>query len=451
MAKMAEKVKWESYGSPVVRKKSKFALGFIIYMLALLLIVLAGLALLWGRLDAYEQSRPGHAMEDLIARSDSAYWRGILVERGVEGRYADTLELDNASFYKRVELYTDEEPAYGIRFGDENMLIVRLKEARKLSFGYHLWQVGSIDVVESSLCIYAPADAVIRVHGKELGRDCLVRENAQKLSLGIFEQNRQDIGGLAKYQPGNVYDIEGVTVEDSGGNQLELSYSSGKSYYYPPLMDDYTVTVPSGSVVTVNGIVLDRKNALLETKTDEDFEGIEDFLSFVPGQDVYKLSGLVKAPDITVETAAGNRLVSVREGRDFLYEIEDEIPETMAEYVMEVFDAYIAYNGNRNDQLEQNYSRYISYLVPGSEAEIRAKKAIASLRWVRGRDTRLRDAGIKKYMAYSEDFFACQINYSLVDDKASENVNAYLFIFCKYNGKWRIVRVLNKTSYLMST
>lgn len=449
MARMTEKEKKGSYVSSVNRKKNKFAVGFSVYMLALLLIVLVGLALLWRRLDAYEQSRPGHAMEDLLARSDSAYWRGILVERGVEGRYADTLELDNASFYKRVELYTDEEPAYGIRFGDENMLIVRLREAQKLSYGYHLWQVGSIDVVASSLCIYAPADAVIRVHGKELGRNCLVRENAQELSLGIFEQNRKDINGLAKYQPGNVYDMEGVTVEDSGGNPLELSYSSGNSYYYPPLMDDYTVTVPTGSVVTVNGIVLDGKNAALETKADEDFEGIEDFLPFVPGWDVYKLTGFVMPPEITVEAGGGNRLVSAGKDRDYLYEIEDEMPEKLAGYVMEAFDAYIAYSGNRNSETDQNYSRYMAYLLPGSEAAVRAQKARASIKWVHGRDIRLKSAGIARYIAYSDDLFACQINYSLVEDELKD-ANAYLFIFCKYNGKWRIVRVLNKTSFLMN-
>lgn len=451
MARMAEKEKKGSYVSPVVRKKSKFALGFIIYMLALLLIVLVGLALLWRRLDAYEQSRPGHAMEDLLARSDSAYWRGILVERGVEERYVDTLELNNASFYKRVEYYTNEEPAYGIRFGNENMLIVRLKEAQPLSFGYHLWQVGNIDVVESGLCIYAPADAVIRAHGREIGRDCLVRENAQELSLGVFEQGRQDIGGLAKFQPGNIYDIESVTVEDSRGNPLELSYSSEKSYYYPPLMDDYTVTVPAGSVVTVNGIALDGKNAALETKADEDFEGIEDFLPFVPGWDVYRLAGFVRTPDITVKTAADNRLVSVGESRDYLYEIEDEIPEALSQYVMEVFDAYIAYSGNRGGNLAQNYARYQAYLVPGSEAAKRARQAQESLSWMSGRDTRLKSAGISKYVSYSEELFTCQINFSLVDDVAEEDANAYLFVFCKYNGKWRLVRVLNKTSFLLHT
>lgn len=435
--------------TPINRKKNKFAVGFMIYMLALLLIVLGGLALLWRRMDVYEQSRPEHEMEALLAAgSDGAYWREILIGKGVSEHYVDTLELDRASFYKRMEFYTDSEPVYGVRFGNENMLIVRLREGRKLSFGYYLWQIGSIDVVESSLCIYAPADAVIRVHGRELGRDCLVQENVQELSLSIFERNRQDIEGLAKYQPGNVYDMEGVTVEDSSGNLLELSYSSGKSFYYPPLMDDYTITVPSGSSVTVNGIVLDGENAETETTMDADFEGIEDFLPFVPEQSVYRLSGLIMPPEITVETAGGNHLVSSGEGRNYLYEIEDEIPEELAGYVMKAFDAYIAYSGNRNSETDQNYNRYMAYLVPGSEAAVRARKAKMSVIWMPERDTRLKSAGISRYIAYSDEFFSCQINYSLVDDE-KENANAYLFIFCKYNGEWRIVRVLNKTSFLL--
>lgn len=430
--------------------KNKFAVGFSIYMLSLFCVVLVGLALFWRRMDAYEQSRPEHEMEALLARTDGIYWRGILVEQGVGEHYADTLELENTSFYKRMDFYTDEEPVYGIRFGKVDMLIVRLKEGQELSFGYHLWQVGGIDVLESSLCIYAPSDAVLRVHGQELDRDCLIQENVQELSLGIFEQNRQDIGGLARYQPRHIYDMDGVTVEDSTGNLLELSYSSGNSYYYPPLTDDYTITVPTGSTVTVNGIVLDGENASAETRSNGDFEGIEDFLPFVPGQDVYRLEGLIMPPEVTVKTAAGNRLVSAVDGRDYLYEIEDEIPEALSEYVMDVFDAYVAYSGNRDGNLAKNYYRYMSFLVPDSEAAKRAYQAQSSLQWAAGRDTRLKSAGIRKYAAYSDELFACQINFSLVNEE-TEDTNAYLFIFCKYNGEWRVVRILNKTSYLLHT
>lgn len=440
--------KKEKFTSSDKRTKSKFAMGFTIYMASLFCIILVGLVLFWRRMDAYEQSRPEHEMEALLGRTDAAYWRDVLLEQGVGEHYVDTLDLEHASFYKRMDVYTDGEPAYGIRFGEEDMLIVRLKEGQGLSFGYHLWQTGSIDVLESSLCIYAPVDAVIRVHGRELDRGCLVQENAQELSLGIFEQNRREIGGLAKFQPGNVYDMDGVTVADGRGNLLELSYSSGNAYYYPPLTDDYTITVPAGSSVRVNDILLDGNNSLKETRSDEDFEGIEGFLPFVPGQDVYRVEGLILPPEVTVETAAGNRLTEDVDARNYLYEIDDEMPEALSGYVMEVFDAYVAYSGNRNGELERNYSRYKSFLVPDSEAAKRAYNSRVSLSWASGRDTRLKSADVGKYAAYSEDLFSCRINYSLVDDE-TEDANAYLFIFCKYNGQWRVVRVLNKTSFLL--
>ncbi len=428
------------------RKKSKFAIGFTLYLLLLFWLNLLGLALLWRGMDAYEKSRPDHGMEALLAGTDSAYWHGFLTQKGVSAGYVDTLDLEHAAFYKKMDSYTEETPVYCIRFGNEDMLTVSLKEGEKLPFGCHEWETGDIELAGSGLCIYIPQDAVIRIDGEAVGTECLVQENAQKLSLGIFDENRDDIGGLSKYRMDDIYDMEGVTVEDAGGSRLELAYSAGKSYYYAPLMEDYRITVPAGSTVKVNGIVLSEENSLKEIQSDEDFEGIEDFIPFVPGREIYTVQGLILPPEVTVETNGGNRLECTVEDGEYLYEIDDEISQTLSDYIMTVFDAYVAYSGNRNRNLSANYERYVSYLVPDSEAAKRAYMAQGSLKWTFGWDTKLKDAGITKYMAYSEDMSACQINFTLINDEV-ENANAYLFIFVKYNGEWRVVRILNKTSF----
>ena len=446
-AKGKEKTKKGEQKSSGGRKRNKFVMGFTVYMLSLFCLALAGLGALWRRMEAYEQSRPEHEMEALLARTDAANWKDVLLEQGVGEHYADTLDLEDASFSRKMELYTDSEPVYGVRFGNVEMLTVGLRAGREIAFGYHLWQVDRIEVLESNLCIYAPSDAVIRVHGRALDGNCPAKENAQKLSLGVFEQNRQDIKGLTRYRPANIYEMDGITVEDSGGNLLELSYSSGNSYYYAPLMDDYTITVPAGSIVTVNGIVLDGDNALRETREEKDFEGIEDVLPFVPKQDIYRIEGLIMPPEIKVETAAGRRLAS--EGSEFLYGLEEEMPEALSEYVMTVFDAYVAYSGNREGRLAENYYRYQSFLVPDSEAAKRAYNAQSSLKWAEGRDTRLKSAAIGEYTPYSDELFTCQIHFSM--DNEAEDANVYLIIFCKYKGEWRVVRILNRTSVLTNT
>ena len=49
-----------------------------------LTLKLGGLMLLWYRMDVYERSRPGIAMETLLAAADETYWRGLLTGLGME-------------------------------------------------------------------------------------------------------------------------------------------------------------------------------------------------------------------------------------------------------------------------------------------------------------------------------------------------------------------------------
>lgn len=428
--------------------KNKFVLGFTVYMLILFSAILIGLALLWKRMDAYEQSRPEHALEALIARTQADYWSSLLLGEGVPESYVSTLDFTDISFFKKMEISGGGPPVYGIRFGDTEMLHVYLKGGRGLSFGYHQWEVDYIEKAESRLFLYVPLDAVIRVEKGEADSR-LVQENVPGVEISPFDKNRKDAPRLAKYHLPGTYDMNGVTVTDKDGNLMELSYSQGNSYYFVPPVDDYTIIVPSGSKVRANGILLDAKNSSFETRSMKDFEGIEDFVPFVPKQDIYTIEGLLLPPDVTVETVAGSLSVFANEDKIYLYEQEDELSEDLSKYIMTVFDAYIAYSGNRSGELAQNYQRYLSYLLPGSEPAQRASKAQASIAWMSGRDARLKSAEVRDYVSYSEELFTCRIYFSLRDVESQED-NVYLFIFRKYNGEWRVARILNKSSFLQS-
>lgn len=429
-------------------ERNGFAAGFTIYMLCLFTAVAVGLALLWMRMEVYEISRPDSVPAAFIAAADSGYWENLLAEKGVRESYLETLDLGDVSFNKKWELYTEDVPAYNVRFGNTDILTISLKKGKELSFGYHEWEIDQISLGGSRLYIYAPAHAVIRIDGEEIDRDCLVQENAQELSFGLFDANREDRIGLAKYQLDTIYPIEDVTVEDDGGNLLGLSYTSGVSYYYAPFMNDYRIAAPADCSVTVNGIVLSRDNAGIETCQNKDFEGIESYIPVIPEQILYTVEGLIMPPEVVVRTDRGDILEAVVEGTDYRYDIPpEEIPAQLSSYVMGAFDAYIAYSGNRGNDLAANYSRYASYLMPGSEAAQRASKAQGSLKWISGRDAKLKSAGIKKYIPYSDDLFTCQIDFTMAGDE-KEDANSYLFVFVKYNGAWKVVRVLNKTSFL---
>ncbi len=431
--------------SKTIHKKNKFAIGFTVYMALLSVIMIGCLSLLWFRMDAYEKSRPDNRIAELVSEADSSFWREFLMEQGLSARYVDTLDLETVSFYKKMDLYTEAVPTYGIRFGDTEVLVARLRSGEALSFGYHTWEPDSICLAESKLCLYIPQNAVILVNGAPIGTKYPVWENAQALQLGVFDENRADAPHLDKYELNDIYEPDGITVEDDNGNALVLSYTAGSSYYYVPYMSDYTITVPTGCTVMINGILLTEDNARLETSPHKDFEGIEDFVPFVPGQTTYTIEGLVMPPEVQVLSENGETMECTIEDTAYVCEIGDTPSDTLSAYILTVFDAYMAYSGNRGQDLSANYSRYVSYLVPGSEAADRAAQARTSIQWAK--DSKTSSVSLSAYTPYSEDLFTCQVDFVLADDSAAGNTNSYLFIFVKYNGAWKVVRVLNKTAF----
>ena len=94
-----------------------------------------------------------------------------------------------------------------------------------------------------------------------------------------------------------------------------------------------------------------------------------------------------------------------------------------------------------------NYSRYRSYLVPDSEPAQRAEGALQSLSWMSDRDQSLESCTISEVISYSDNLFTAQIDFTMKSDE-TDDANSYLFIFVRYEGEWKIVRILNKTSFL---
>lgn len=428
-----------------MKRRDNFAIGFIIYMAVLFLVIMGGLALLWFRMDAYEKSRPDNELKKLVRETDSGYWRRLLVEKGLDEKYVNTIDLESVSFHKKMGFYTDSEPVYGISFGNAEMLLARFRHGEELSFGYNAWEIGDISLSGSGLCVYVPQEAVIRVDGKEIGNEYLAQENAQGLQLGIFDENRENAPHLSKYELNDVYGMEGVTVEDGKGNELEVSYSSGTSYYYAPYTSDYKIIVPAGSEVTVNDILLTKDNAKIETVKNKDFEGIEEYVPFVPEQTAYIIEGLVMPPEVKAAAKDGKELELTAEGTNYIYDIKNTLPGELSNHILNVFDAYTAYLGNRNKNSMANYSRYASYLLPGSEAAERASQAQSSIRYASYVKTK--SVNIDSYTPYSDDMFTSRVNFELEKGGETGEVNSYLFIFVKSNGAWKVVRVLNKTAF----
>ena len=428
-------------------KKSGFAIGLAIYAGWLFVIIVGGLALFWTRMDVYEKSRPERAIESYLASREGSYWNKLLVDGGVSKEYADKFDVENVSYSKKLELYADDAPVYSVRLGEREVFSAILKKRNELAFGYNDWDIDEVKLTGSKISIYAPEDAIISIHGEKIPPDALVQRDAHPVQLGVFEADSKDIRGLAKYQVDTVYTADDIIVADANGCILGLSASSGSSYYYAPYMSDYTITAPADSVVTVNGIIPTPDNAKIEDSVCKNLAGLEKFVTSLPQKKIYTIEGLIKEPVISVKAADGRDLEASVDGKDYLYESPSaEIAPDLSQYIMGVFDAYIALIGGRGGNFQGNFNRYATYLVPESDAFIRAKGARDSLVWTSGRDGRMMSAQISKYTPYSDELFTCQIDYTVANDK-TQNANSCLFIFLKHNGMWKVAKILNITSY----
>lgn len=424
--------------------QSKFAIIYVICMAILSMLVIYGLTILWHYMEAYEKSRPENAMAQFLQSRSSDSWRSLFTQFGINASYIDSLDLENTSFYKNMEFYTDSEPTYTVCFGGTEVAIVQFGRREEIAFGFHTWAWETIWLTGSGFKLYVPHNATIRVGDKTVGQERLTQENAQELQLSIFDSNRADLPHLEKYDFNEVYGVEDVTVEDENGNILALSHNVGWSYYYAPYMNDYTISVPNDCAVTVNGILLTADNARITVEDLEDFKGIEDCIPFVPSRVTYTVEGLVLPPEVQVVPEQGQSLgLTMPQDDSYLYEITEALPDALSEYIMEVFEAYAAYSGNLNGAIEDNYNRYAAYILPGSEAADRAAKAKGSLYYTYTSKTA--SSHIASYTAYSEDLFTCQINYTMTGDQADQQ-NSCLLIFVKKDNAWKVVRVLNKTS-----
>ncbi len=439
------------------KKKSSFVKGYVIYVIVMLAVIIAGLTFLWDRMDVYERSRPARAVEAWFAENTPADWKQLLLDAGFEAAYVEGLDLTAPEYYKRLGVYTDEIPVYNISFGSRRpMLTAQLKKGESLGFGSHRWVLDSVGAVDSGFTVFAPDGAKVLLNGVPVGQDCLVQRDAQKLTLSVFEENRTDIHGLTKYVLNRSFTAEGVTVIDAEGNELAPAYSADNACYYAPLTTTCRIIVPMGAVVTVNGVPLSGENAAAETtavRSDEFkiFEGIESSLPFTwetAYRTTWTVEDLVAAPEVAAAMPDGTALQAETAGGVWDFPTpraatpDDALKAELHDYIMEVFDAHMAYLGNRDDDLAGNYSRFSKYLVPGSEAQTQAVGAQISLVWYHDMDTRP-NAELKEVLRYAPDCFTARVEFadgSLREGQIYHNI----YIFVRYGDGWRVVRIVNE-------
>lgn len=434
----------------------RFRQGYWTYVIVMLVLIAAGLVYLWLRMDTYERSLPMRAVESWMDGRSAADWRQILTEHGFQASFVDGLDLDAPDCYKNLSVYTDESPAYTVSFSARPLLTLKLKAGEKLRFGKHGWSIGEVTAADSGLAVYVPATATVTVDGVPVGPECLEQRDAQKLTLGVFEAGREDIPGLTKYALNRCFTLDGVEVTAADGTALTPEYNVGSAFYYPPLTDTYRITAPADAAVTVNGVRLTAENAASQTLPPdggefEMFEGVEDRLPFAfasLGRTAWTVEGLVAEPEVAAVSAAGAALTGTRNGNEWDFPSEPAgkpdaaLAAEQKDLIMACFDAHVAYLGNRNGTMENNYARFIAYLLPDGEAMDQAVRARGSIIWAKGLKTHP-DAHLEEVLRYGADCFTAQVDFT-PEGEPDGVLHSNIYIFVRSGGAWKVLRIVSK-------
>ncbi len=227
------------------RKKSRFGLGLLIYILVFALLAVAALAVLHQYLTAYEETRVTTAVQgylDDCAEGTLSYsWGAALGKLDSVGtgeaesrRWAQ--EMIRSAALREIVGSDREEKIYGLY--DENghcFETVTLRQTGEPDrWGFTGWQVTdeSINLEPYTITVSAvvPEDYTVEVGGTALTDQDIVERKIPYAILEPFEDVLKNPPVQVRYQYGPTLSTEGVTVLDHAGQPVPEELQT-EAYY----------------------------------------------------------------------------------------------------------------------------------------------------------------------------------------------------------------------------
>ncbi len=234
----------------------------------------------------------------------------------------------------RADGFKDNKPKYTVCLDGKELYTLSLKRGG-LFFG--AWRADELSVSNNAvlgneLVIEVPSGATVAVNGNELSRASSLPVPYSKLT--DFEAALSEEIGCDRYSLGRFFLTPDVSVVYDGTRLRTASVDKGiLRFDYPQdKVSAYSVTVPTGATVTVNGIVAGSEYISASSLPYTHLSRFEKELSTFSSC-VYTLPGLFNPPEISV-TYSEKALV----GEDGIYKLPEELEKT---YVIAVPDSAV--------------------------------------------------------------------------------------------------------------
>lgn len=250
-----------------------------------------------------EKDASGKALDKIYSSSDKNYMR-----------------VSHGEDYASYDIYSDDVKIYNVLLGKKaetsSMIGISFWEVREISF-----YDDCLDEYKKSFLISAPADAVVCLNGIELSREMIIDENYKFFIGSVWESEIPSEARCVLYSVSGIFGDPTFTATH-GSEELEIYTDDGGTVHakYPKdWVKDYTVFVPKGASLYVNGILatkIDSVGNAPATPFESEVEGMTD---------VYVIEGLFNDPILNAYYDGISLGESIRSGDDFSFAFSDVI------------------------------------------------------------------------------------------------------------------------------
>lgn len=399
---------WEHISTPV-----RNPLGsFFVFFIAIYILFLSALSasFIWGvnqLVDVYERSDPDRVVDEYVGQLSGTRLFNDIAERIKSTRSEFETELaatENAlrslSFDadKKYFLVSESENGmlYDVFSGNTRLYSLTLgksSEAEVLSVRLNFWEVRDVEFIDAciasaakSYTVSAPIDAEVRINGVLVSDSYITNDNYRFFIGSVWETSVPDIARCVQYTVEGLYGQPTVTATLDGEELSVYVDEDGTSFHakYPQKwVKDYTISVPKGAALHVNGV--------LATKIHASGKG-EDTL-FDSGEnaktDIYLIEGLFEVPTVTASFGTISLGEPTVDGQSFSFGYIDEMYRTS--HITVPLGAAVKVNGilltsENSTSVSVPFSEWVSYAIKLNNympAELRATTSVKLPEFVR--------------------------------------------------------------------
>lgn len=325
------------------RKAQRGNFGFFIAVYAVFLAVMTVVFLVGVNdlIGIYDEARPEKVVDEYVE-----YLSGNKLYNDIANRIKDShtefeteysaatnamqkLSVSSEKNYYEVSS-TENGILYDVYSGNTHLYSLMLgKKGEARPFGINFWEVTDARFIDKSIelaaevyTFSAPADAEIFLNGVKIAPSYITNDNYRFFIGSVWESDIPEKARCVQYTVSGLYGTPEIRAVIDG-EELEVYSDEGTNDFhakYPTSwVNSYTIEVPSGAAVHVNGVLATRISSHGKAP-DTEFDTGKDGTT-----DIYVIEGLFQEPRVTASFGTLSLGEPTIENKKYTYDYIDEM------------------------------------------------------------------------------------------------------------------------------